>query len=319
MLTTLISWMTCTVDWLTTLAPADTMWQWDFVVRGAIAIVLVSLICGGVGSLVVSNRMAFFSDALAHSAFAGVAFALLIALVLGVVGRGFQHWITAIMVAFGVLFGLLIAYVHEKSALPSDTVIGVFFAGALGLGAIFEPAVRNKGYFELHSFIFGSPMTVGSEDLIALIVLLLLTVAFLLFCYNPLTFGSFNESLARSRRVHSRFARYLFIVLLGVIVNLCQQTVGILLINGLLIVPAATASNLSSNLRQLLWRSIALALFCGVAGLLLSMEINTQLARRQSHIVIGVSGTVLVLSVVLFALSLSVGRVVKRWGGASGI
>ena len=316
MLTTLTNLLENFVDWLTLFAAEDSMWRLPFVIYGCLAIVLVSLISGSVGSLVVSNRMAFFSDALAHCAFAGVALGLLIAIVLGVEDEGFRHWITLIRVGFGVIFGLLIAYVHEKSSLPSDTVIGVFFAGALGLGAIFAKVVRNKRIFDLENFIFGSPVTVGPEDLLWLILLLLLTVVFLLFCYNALIFGSFNSSLARSRKVPARLARYLFVVLLGIIVNLCQQTVGILLINGLLIVPAATASNLSGNLRQLLWRSIAIALFCGVAGLLLSLEINHHLAGRRVEI--GISGTVLVLSVVMFALSLAMGRHVQRWGGASG-
>jgi zinc transport system permease protein len=319
LLTTLTFWLDGGIDWLTTLAPAGTMWREDFIVRGCIAIVLVSLISGGVGSLVVCNRMAFFSDALAHSAFAGVAFALLVALILGVEDRDFRHSITAIMVGFGVLFGLLIAYVQEKSSLSSDTIIGVFFAGALGLGAIFSKAVKQKRYFDLDSFIFGSPMTVATVDLVWLMLLLILTVVFMVCCYNSLIFGSFNESLARSRRVPSRLSRYLFIVLLGVIVNLCQQTIGILLINGLLIVPAASASNLSNNLRQLLWRSIFLAVICGVGGLCVTVEINGLLYRQRLNIEIGVSGTILVLSVVFFALSLFLGRVAKRWGGASGI
>jgi zinc transport system permease protein len=287
------------------------------VMRGCIAIVLVSLISGGVGSLVVSNRMAFFSDALAHCAFAGMAFGLLIALIFDANDVAFRQWITLIRVGFGVVFGLLIAYVDDKSSLPSDTVIGVFFAAALGLGAIFAK-VGNRRFNFLESFLFGSPLAAQAVDLLWLLVLLLFTIVFLFCCYNALVFGSFNASLARSRRVPSRLARYLFVVLLGVIVNLCQQTVGVLLINGLLIVPAATASNLSGNLRQMMWRSIALALFSGVVGLLLSVEINNILDRGRSRIEIGIGGTVLVLSVVIFGLSLALGRHVKRWGGASG-
>jgi zinc transport system permease protein len=318
LITRLATWLDAFVDWLTKLAPQDSMWQLDIIVRGMMAIVLVSLISGAVGSLVVSNRMAFFSDALAHCAFAGVAVGLLTALVFGVEDQEFRHWITLIRVVFGIVVGLLIAYVTEKSSLPSDTVIGVFFAGALGLGAIFAKAVQRKAYFNLESFIFGSPSVVTAKDLLWLILLLVVTVIFLLFFYNPLVFGSFNTSLARSRRVPARLARYLFIVLLAIIVNLCQQTVGILLINGLLIVPAASASNMSRNLRQLLWGSVALAVGCGVFGMVLSMEINSFFFRNKSDIEIGVGGTVLVLSVMLFALSLAMGRVVKRWRGASG-
>ena len=115
------------------------MWQLDFIVRGSIAILLVSLICGGVGSLVVSNRMSFFSDALAHCAFAGVAFGLLIALVSGVEDKDFRHWITAIRVGFGILVGLLIAYVHDFTP-PRSLMV---FAGTILTGVrSFSPAMR---------------------------------------------------------------------------------------------------------------------------------------------------------------------------------
>src|SRR6266446_1091796 len=105
--------------------PADSFWSLTYQVRGFLAIFLVALVCGSVGSLIVSKRMAFFSDALAHCSFAGVAIGLVIALVLGVNNADFKNWIFLIMVLFGIVVGLLIAYVQEKSSLPSDTVIGV--------------------------------------------------------------------------------------------------------------------------------------------------------------------------------------------------
>src|ERR1700679_3697296 len=117
---TLDGWLNQFVHWVNTVAPERTMLSSDFMVLAMIAIVLVSLVAGSVGSLVVSNRMAFFSDALAHCAFAGVACGLLVALIFDIQDEEFRHWLTLIRVCFGVAFGLLIAYVHEKSSLPSD-------------------------------------------------------------------------------------------------------------------------------------------------------------------------------------------------------
>src|SRR5438874_3527021 len=117
--------------------PPNTFFNFDFQVRGTLAVLLVGLLCGAVGSLVVGNRMAFFSDALAHCAFAGVALGVLVALLAGVRDKNkFYDWILPIMVVFGIVVGLLIAYVREKTNLANDTVIGVFFAGAMGLGAV---------------------------------------------------------------------------------------------------------------------------------------------------------------------------------------
>lgn len=295
------------IRWITTQVPGGLMLNADFMVRALIAIVLVSLVAGAVGSLVVSNRMAFFSDALAHCAFAGVGLGLLIALVIGADSKEFSQWLMLIRVGFGIAFGVGIAYVREKTLLPSDTIIGVFFAAALALGAIFQKEMNKFRLLSVESFIFGDPLEVTSKDLLWLFLLVLLTVLFLVFCYNSLMFGGFNVSLARSRRVPARLAQYLFIVLLGVIVNLCQQTVGILLINGLLIVPGAAAANLSRNLRQLMWWSIAITLTCGILGVWLSWEISANF--NNFHV--GVGGTVLMLSVLMFVLSMAMRRYAK--------
>src|SRR5438874_10227680 len=111
--------------------PDYSFFSLGFNVRGLLAVIMVSLICGAVGSLVVGNRMAFFSDALAHCAFAGVGLGLLIGLLLQAAPRGayYQIGIPIIMVAVGALVGLSIGYVREQTGLSHDTVIGVFFAG----------------------------------------------------------------------------------------------------------------------------------------------------------------------------------------------
>src|SRR3954469_20492038 len=100
-------------------------WSWDFTTRSLIAVIVVSLICGAVGSLVVGNRMAFFSDALAHCAFAGIALGMLGLLAVDAL-KASGYWVLpAVMVAFGVAVGVAIVYVRETTGLASDTVIGV--------------------------------------------------------------------------------------------------------------------------------------------------------------------------------------------------
>src|SRR5262249_55939097 len=209
-----------------------------------------SLVCGSAGSLVIANRMSFFSDALAHCAFAGVALGFLLALwggtpVTDLDAPGSRLFITLVMIGFGIVVGICIAFVREKTLLSNDTVIGVFFAGAIGIGAMLLKAVSALGYRNLETFLFGEPLYTRAQDLEMLIWLILLTGALLYFLYNDMVFGSFSTSLARSRRVRTRLCQYLFIVLLGIIVNVSIQIVGVLLINGLLIVPAATAANIS--------------------------------------------------------------------------
>jgi zinc transport system permease protein len=301
----LSQWLDQGIEKFTQLFPPLTFFSFEFNVRATLAVLLVSLACGVVGSLVVGNRMAFFSDALAHCAFAGVALGFLLALAAGVQNPAdFPHWITPVMIVFGICIGLLIAIVREKTSLANDTVIGVFFAGAIGLGAIILPFVSRRRYFNPENFLFGDPVTVTSQDLLYLVGLVGLTGVVLTFLYNDIVFASFNPSLALSRKVRVRFCNFTFIVLLALIVNLCLQTVGALLINAMLVVPAATAANLCRNMRQLFWCTVGLCLFVGSAGLSLSWQISVASDDPTKPISFGIAGIMVVLSVLLFFLSM---------------
>ena len=273
--------------------------------RAVLSVLLVTAICGMVGALVVGNRMAFFSDAMAHCAFAGVALGVLLTLTLGSPQEQESlRWIVPlIMVGFGALVGLAIAFVREHTELASDTVIGVFFAGAIGFGAMLLTALKNRKIaIDPHTFLFGSPLYVQDIDFLYLAILLVLTIATILWRYNHLLLASFNPSLARSRRVSIRLNNYLFILLLALIVNLSIVTVGALLINAMLVVPAATASNVSRNLRQMFWLTIGLSIFAGLSGLHLSSTYRMRIGSSEP-VEFGPSGTIICVAVLLFFIS----------------
>lgn len=310
------AWLDFLIDAIHWVAPADTFFSYGFNVRGLLAVVLVSLICGAVGSLVVGNRMSFFSDALAHVAFAGAALGWLLAFSAGMVlaGQSFDQWLLLIMVVLGVLVGTGIAYVRDSSSLASDTVIGVFFAGAMGFGVMLLKNISKSSRFNPEVFIFGDLVNVTSADLINLLLLALVTTVLMVLLYNPLVFASFNTSLAHSRQLRVRLCNYLFIVLLALIVNLCFRIVGVLLITALLIVPAATAANVSRNLRQMFWLTITLGLLCGLAGIFVSWEATNRLRSAGNDVILVQGGTIVLLSVLLFFLSLPLGAWRRRAG-----
>ena len=144
-----------------------------------------------------------------------------------------------------------------------------------------------------------------------LLFLLLVTVGFLIWNYNTLVFASFNESLAFSRQLRVRLCRYCFIALLGLIVNLCLQVVGALLVNALLIVPAATAGNFARNMRQLFWGAILLGLSAGALGVALDWELYIPDPLAPQHpIRFGQGGIIVVINVLLFIVSMILG---PRW------
>jgi zinc transport system permease protein len=274
-----------------------------FDVKGVLAVALVSLVCGLVGSLVVGNRMAFFSDAMAHCAFAGAALGMATVLFVGPPAdpreeSPYQWLIPVVMFAFGTAVGVGIAFFRERSGVTTDSVIGVFFALALGVAAILIPELSKRVKFDAEVFLFGSPMFATPEDLLLLLLLSGLTVAFLLARYNALVFASFSPSLARSRRVRVRLNNYLFIVLLALVVNLSIKAVGVLLINALLVVPAASAATTARNLRQLFALTLGISLGCGVGGYLVSSLAHLSVGGRELEL--RPSGTIIVLTVFCF-------------------
>jgi len=269
---------------------------------------LVALACGAVGSLVVGARMAFFSDALAHVSFASVSIGFVMFTVLMADRPGkFWDFVTPVMIGFGMLVGYGIAAVRQRTGLASDTVIGVFFASSLGLAATLRTVIQSRQLFSLEVFLFGDPMLVQAEDVVLLGIQVVGVGVVLSFIYNSLLLSGFNSSLALSRRVPARFASYVFIMLLAVVVTLCVRTVGVLLINALLVVPAAAACNVARNLRQLFWLTIVLCLTACVTGQALTWEVEAQTGTR-----LGIPGTVILVSVALFVASALFGPFLRR-------
>jgi zinc transport system permease protein len=299
-------WLDRWIESCAGLAPPGHFFSFSFNIRALLALILVGLCCGAIGSLVVGGRMAFFSDALAHCSFAGISIGfLLFTVLLASVrpAREFWDWATVVMVVFGILAGCGIVWVKTRTGLSSDTVIGVFFAGAVGLAAALNSLfVRSREMFNLEDFLFGNPMLVQSSHLIILACLVVLTALALMRIYNDLLLASFNSSLALSRRVPVQRINYLFIILLALVVNLCLRFVGALLINALLIIPAAAAVNLSRNMRQLFWLTVGLTLALSVGGQWLSWEIGEGFRVR-----LGISGTTVVLAVLAFVGSMAIG------------
>ena len=297
----MIEWLEQALNGLANLFPANSWLSASFNIRAFVALVLVSMICGAVGSLVVGNRMAFFSDALAHCAFAGVTLGLIMALA---IGQGPDSWIVpAVMVLSGVAFGIGIAFVRERTGLANDTIIGVFFAFAVGFGGMLFASLQRRS-LSPENFLFGNPLAASAQNILMLLILALVTIIVLSRRYNQFVLSSFSPSLARSRQVPIHLSNYLFIILLAFIVNLCLTAVGALLINAMLVVPAATAANFGRNLRQMFWISVVLSLAASVGGLWISNTVSLPIGQAR-ELEFAPAGTVVVISVIVFFVSVA--------------
>lgn len=237
--------------------------QYTFMKNALLAIVLITPLFGMLGTMAVDNKMAFFSDALGHSALTGVA--------LGVV-LGMKDQMLP-MLLFGVLWAALITFVKQHSRMSADTIISVFSSASIALGLVILS--RGGAFARYSSLLVGDVLSVTAEDLPLLLGALILVFVCWTFLFNPLLLTSVNASLARSRGIRTKLTEYGFTILVALCVMVSIRWVGVMLINSLLILPAAASRNLARNAVSYLWGSVLISLVCGIAGLILSYYLNT--------------------------------------------
>ena len=236
--------------------------QHGFMKNAFLAVLLVTPLFGLLSTMVVSNRMAFFSDSLGHGAFTGLAVGVLLG------------WLSPLLslVAFSVVFALLITYIKNRSSASTDTIIGVFSSTGIALGLMLMS--RGGGFNKYSSYLIGDLLSISPEEIGSLFFVFLAVVLVWALVFNSLLVLSINASFARSRGVAAFLTEGLFASMLAVVVAVSIQWVGLLIINSLLVLPAAAARNIAQDVKSYHLLSVAVALFSGVVGLLLAYYCN---------------------------------------------
>ena len=237
--------------------------HYTFMKNALLAMLLITPLFGMLGTMAVDNKMAFFSDALGHSALTGIA--------IGVV-LGFSNQMVS-MLLFGILWAVLITFVKHNSKMSADTIISVFSSTSIALGLVI--LARGGAFAKYSSYLVGDVLSVTQGDLLALLLTLVAAAVVWVFLFNPLLLTSVNAPLAQSRGVRAKLTEYAFTVLVAVSVMMSIRWVGVMLINSLLILPAAASRNVARNAAWYMRLSVLIALACGVAGLVLSYYLNT--------------------------------------------
>ena len=236
--------------------------DYAFMKNALIAIILVTPVFAILGTMIVNNKMAFFSDALGHSALTGIA----LGMVLGISNMNIS------MILFAVIFALLLNYVKNKTNYGADTIISVFssIAIALGLAMLAQSGNFNK----YSSYLVGDILSISNTEILYLILAFIAVIAFWYFTFNKLNVISINTSLAKSRGINIKLIDNIFVVLIAIIVMISIRFIGILLINSLLILPAASSRNVAKNMRTYHLFAVIFSLFSGVTGLIISYYWN---------------------------------------------
>ncbi|HPP22476.1 MAG TPA: metal ABC transporter permease [Phycisphaerae bacterium] len=242
--------------------------QQTFMVRALIECLLLAPICAVMGVKVVNFRMAFFSDAISHSAFAGVAIGLLLNEFFSLPGDD-PFYPRLSLIGFGLLVGLGIALVRRRTSLSNDTVIGVFFSAVVALGiAIVTSSGSRTADFQ--RYLYGDILTLDAADLGLTALLAGVVLVFAGLGFNSMLMLGLNAELAHSRGIRVRLYDYLFAVVLALVVTVSIRTAGILLVTALLVVPAAAARNVAANAGGMLRWAIVFGLASAISGTLAS-------------------------------------------------
>lgn len=236
--------------------------EYDFMKQALIAVLIITPLFGILGTMIVNNKMAFFSDALGHSALTGMAIGVLC----GIKDTNIS------MIIFAIIFALLLNKISSSIKGATDTIISVFSSCSMAIGL----AILSKGgnFSKYSSLLVGDILSITKKEILYLVLIFIATLVFWILCYNQLQAVSLHRTLAKSRHIRVSLMENLFSIFIALVVMLSIKWVGILIINALLILPAASSRNISGNVREYHLFAVIFSMFSGVLGLMISYFTN---------------------------------------------
>lgn len=237
--------------------------EFSFMKNALLAVLLITPLFGLLGTLVVNNKMAFFADALGHSALTGIAIGVIL-------GMNNPVWA---MLIFSIFLSVAVIVVKNTKTASTDTIIGVFSSTAVALGIVILS--RSGGFSKYSRYLIGDLLSITPSEILTLIALVTGVLIFWLIYFNRLLIISINPSIAISKHIRIKTLETSFTIIMAIIVTVSIQWVGLLIISSLLILPAAAARNISSNVRQYHFWSVLIAIISGISGLIISFYQNT--------------------------------------------
>ena len=238
--------------------------HWDFMKNALLAILIMTPLFGIISTMIVTGKMSFFSDALGHSAFTGIAIGC-------ICGIGNPTWVA---VAFAVVFALLFSFVRSRSSHTADTLIGVFSSTAVALG-IFIATFGGGSFTKYNTYLIGDILSVTPAEIGMLAIVLVAIIVFWVLFSNRMILTNIHPQLASSRGFSTGLIQTVFTTVIAVVVTLSISWVGLLILNSLLVLPGASARNIARNIKQYHGFSILFGIIAGIAGLIVSYYLGT--------------------------------------------
>ena len=253
--------------------------KYTFVLNALMSAMLIGPTLGAIGTLVVAKRMAFFSSAIGNAAIAGIAIGI-------IVGEPVASPYVSLF-AFALLFAIYLNFSRNRSGISPDTLIGVFLAASLAIGSSLMLSVTKKiNVHILDNFLFGSIITASSADITLLLVVVIAIIFVGIRNYNNLLISGLNPSLATARKVNVQMYDYLFVILIALITVASVKIIGAILVEALLVIPAAASRNISRSLTSFIINSILIATISAIGGIMIPLLLGISLPTGGAIIIV---------------------------------
>ncbi len=259
--------------------------NFNFMKNALLAVILITPLLGITGTMIVNNKMSFFSDALGHSALTGIAIGAIL---------GINNYILS-MLGFSLLFALAISSIIDSGLSSSDTIIGVFSSTGVALGVVLLSI--NGGFAKYSNYLIGDILSITPKEILLLLIVLIIVISIWIISFNRLMLSSLNSDLAFSKQINVKFYKNIFVILISLIVTVSIKWVGILIINSLLVLPAAASRNIAKNVKQYHLFSVVFSLTSGIIGLILSYYLGT-----------ATGATIVLISALIFFITFFIGK-----------
>jgi len=275
--------------------------SYAFVVNGFLCALIIGPLLGGIGTMVVAKRMAFFSQAVGNAALTGVAIGVII-------GESFTAPYMS-MFGFCLLFALFLNFSKNRTKMSADTLIGVFLSISLAIGATALLWVSAKvNTHILDTVMFGSILTVNDTDISVLLATTALAAVTALPLFNQMLLASLNPSLAHVRGIKVHLLEYVFVLLVTILTVACVKIIGAVLVEALLLIPAAAARNLSRSMRGFVLTSIAFSTASCLVGIWAPMRYDLPVPS---------GGAIVLTAAAIFVVTMLVRMTLPRYREAS--
>ena len=269
--------------------------KFAFVINSLLCALIIGPMLGAIGTVVVAKRMAFFSNAIGHSALTGIAIGIML-------GEPVNSPYISLF-SFAILFAIFLNFSKNRSGMSHDTLIGVFLSASLAIGAsLMMFATKDINIHILDGYMFGSILTASNSDINLLLAVAVLAVAAGIYGFNRIIMSGLSPALAQVRGVAILVYDYVFVILIALITVASVKIVGTILVEALLIIPAAAARNITRSLKSFVVLSVVFATISAVTGIVVPMEFKIPIPS---------GGAIIICATIIFILTLLV-KIVRR-------